>query len=133
MATLTVAALLVAVFSVMEIVATGSSLLLGIGATVATVAFVWLTLRANRDYKNLLSGSVRRSIPVVAQALLPRPKPNEIAIDTWQPESLPKQTYLQTGAIEIVEMAEVVSIEAEKTNEEIANLDEILRRRRHVG
>lgn len=51
--------------------------------------------------------------------------------NTFQPSVVPNQAYLKTGAIEIVELADVVSIEKGKS--EIDNIDEILRRRRHVG
>jgi predicted secreted protein len=133
LATLSIAAFIVSTFSVLEIVATGSSLPLGICASIATAVFVSFTFRANRSYKNLLSGSVRRTIPLNISINSSSPKRAEQIVDTWKPEALPKQVYLQTGAIEIVEMAEVVSIENEESKDEIANLDEILRRRRHVG
>lgn len=53
--------------------------------------------------------------------------------NTFQPSDIPSQNFLRTGAIEIVELAEVVSIEKEKPATEIDSIDEILRRRRHVG
>lgn len=57
----------------------------------------------------------------------------KVAFDSnsFQPSEIPNQGYLKTGAIEIVELADVVSIEKEKP--EIDSIDEILRRRRHVG
>lgn len=53
--------------------------------------------------------------------------------NTFQPSTVPSQNFLRTGAIEIVELAEVVSIEKEKPETQIDSIDEILRRRRHVG
>jgi hypothetical protein len=59
--------------------------------------------------------------------------PDQAVVDSnsFKPSEVPNQAYLKTGAIEIVELADVVSIDKEKT--EIDSIDEILRRRRHVG
>jgi hypothetical protein len=53
--------------------------------------------------------------------------------NSFKPSDVPSQNFLRTGAIEIVELAEVVSIETEKPETQIDSIDEILRRRRHVG
>jgi hypothetical protein len=50
---------------------------------------------------------------------------------SFQPSVVPNQAFLRTGAIEIVELADVIPIEKDKP--EIDSIDEILRRRRHVG
>ena len=85
-----------------------------------------------REYKE---DSIRRT----KQSKKTRPEVSVIEADvkanedsnTFQPSVVPNQGYLKTGAIEIVELADVVSIEKEKP--EIDSIDEILRRRRHVG
>lgn len=119
--------------SVLEVISTGTGLPVLIGSTLAFSVAAWLTVRAHRNYVELLSGSVRRAVPVVAPTK--RRNLDEVKTEdaTWKPEALPKQTFLQTGAIDIVELAEVVSLETEKPAEEVADIDEILRRRRHVG
>jgi hypothetical protein len=40
---------------------------------------------------------------------------------------------LKTGAIEIVDMADVVELEPRTQSPEVSSLDEIMRRRRHIG
>jgi hypothetical protein len=133
MATVASVSFVIAGLSVLEVVASGSALPLAIGSTLSTATFTWLTVKAHRKYVAVLSGTVRRAVPVSTPTRRSIP---EVATDeskTWQPDELPKQSYLQTGAIEVVELAEVVSIENEKQQEELANIDEILRRRRHVG
>ncbi len=119
--------------SVLEVIATGSGLPVLVVSALVLVAASWFTVKAHRKYISMLSGSVRRAVPVVA----PTKRRNLGDVQTeelsWKPETLPKQTFLQTGAIDIVELAEVVSIETEKPAEEVADIDEILRRRRHVG
>jgi hypothetical protein len=133
MATIASVSFVVAGLSVLEVVASGTALPLAIGSALSTATFTWLTLKAHRKYVAVLSGTVRRAVPVSTPTKRSIPEVATEETKTWQPEELPKQTYLQTGAIEIVELAEVVSIENEKQQEELANIDEILRRRRHVG
>ena len=133
MATIASVSFVVAGLSVLEVVASGTALPLAIGSALSTATFTWLTLKAHRKYVAVLSGTVRRAVPVSTPTKRSIPAVATEETKTWQPEELPKQTYLQTGAIEIVELAEVVSIENEKQQEELANIDEILRRRRHVG
>ena len=132
-ATFTAVAFLVSVLAVLEVVVAANGLPLAIGSVIATIIATWITVRSHRKYVALLSGSPRRVVPVSAPTKRSIPEVNESDLTTWQPDELPKQSYLQTGAIEIVELAEVVSIESEKSADEIANIDEILRRRRHVG
>lgn len=133
MATVASVSFVVAGLSVLEVVVSGSALPVAIGSAATTVLFTWLTVKAHRKYVSVLSGTVRRSVPVSSPTKRSIPEVKTVDEKTWQPDELPKQSYLQTGAIEIVELAEVVSIENEKQQEEISNIDEILRRRRHVG
>lgn len=119
--------------AVLEVIVAANGLPLAIGSVVTTLISGWLTVRANRRYVALLSGTPRRVVPVSAPIKRSIPEVKDTDSKTWQPDELPKQSYLQTGAIEVVELADVVSIENEKPAEESANIDEILRRRRHVG
>ena len=132
-ATFAVVAFVVSGLAVLEVVVAANGLPLAIGSVVTTGISTWLTVRSHRKYVGLLSGSPRRVVPVNAPIRRSIPEVNPTDLKTWQPDSLPKQSYLQTGAIEIVELAEVVSIEKEIPAKESANIDEILRRRRHVG
>jgi hypothetical protein len=131
--TVAVVALVVAGLSVLEVIATGTAIPLAIGSGVVFGLFTWLSVKSHGKYVGLLSGSIRRSVPVSAPIKRANSETEKTNVKVWQPEALPKQSYLQTGAIEVVELAEVVSIENEKPAEEIASIDEILRRRRHVG
>ena len=131
--TLSAVTFAVAGLSVLEVMATGTALPLAIGSGLSSGLFAWLSVKSHRKYVGLLSGSIRRSVPVSAPIKLANSESEQTVVNVWQPETLPKQSYLQTGAIEIVELAEIVSIENEKPVEEIASIDEILRRRRHVG
>lgn len=119
--------------SVLEVISTGTGLPVLIGSVLALAAGSWLTVRAHRKYVAVLSGSVRRAVPVMAP--IKRRNLDQVQNDdaTWKPETLPKQTFLQTGAIDIVELAEVVTFGRENPAEEVTDIDEILRRRRHVG
>lgn len=123
----------IAGLSVLEVISTGSGLPVLAGSAIVLAASSWLTVKAHVKYISMLSGSVRRAVPVVA----PTKRRNLGEVQTedlsWKPETLPKQTFLQTGAIDVVELAEVVSLDTEKPAEEVADIDEILRRRRHVG
>ena len=132
-ATVAAVTFVVSGLSILEVVVSGSALPLAVGSSVATVLFTWLTVKAHRKYVAVLSGTIRRAVPVSAPTKRSLPEVPSVETKTWQPDELPKQSYLQTGAIEVVELAEVVSIENEKQQEELANIDEILRRRRHVG
>lgn len=132
-ATLASASFVVAGLSVLEVVVSGSGLPLAIASTVATGLFTWLTVQAHGQYVIALTGNVRRAVPVSAPTKRSIPEVADTDSKVWQPEALPKQSYLQTGAIEIVELAEIVEIENDSKQTEAANIDEILRRRRHVG
>ena len=125
--------LVVSVLAVLEVIVAANGLPLAIGSAVSTVVSTLLAVRAHRKYVSLLSGTPRRVVPVNAPIKRSLPVANETDQKTWQPDELPKQSYLQTGAIEVVELADIVSIGSEETSDESANIDEILRRRRHVG
>jgi hypothetical protein len=132
-ATLTTAAFVVTGLSFLEFTTNGTGLPIALGATIATGAFGWLTVRTHNNYRALLSGSVKRVIPITPIPATKRAVLDKVEEKGWQPDELPKQSFLQTGAIEIVELAEVVAIEKIETAEEELKIDEILRRRRHVG
>lgn len=130
-ATLAAISFVVASLSILELATTGADLPLSIGSVALFAVFTWLTVRNNRVYSDIITGTSNRqmnySAPLTKKSL---PEQNE---NTWQPTTIPNQNFLRTGAIEVVELAEVVSIEDQKTSTEIGNIDEILRRRRHVG
>jgi hypothetical protein len=132
-ATLTTAAFVVAGLSFLEVATNGTGLPLAIGSIAGTGLFAWLTLRANRNYRALLSGATKRTIPITPMAPTKSASLETSEEKTWQPEELPKQSFLQTGAIEIVELAEVTELSKKENVEEDLKIDEILRRRRHVG
>jgi hypothetical protein len=131
--TLSLATTLVAVLSVLEFATTGAGLPALVSSALATVAFSALALRNNRNYKSLLKGSLRRNLVYTRPTVQAQDVKAEVRPETWQPDSLPKQTFLRTGAIDIVEFAEVVEIKSEPAATDVPELDEILRRRRHIG
>lgn len=130
-ATLAAISFVVAGLSILELATTGAGLPLSIGSVAVFALFTWLTVRNNRKYGEIISNTSSRNIsysaPLTKKSL---PEQNE---NTWQPDTIPNQNFLRTGAIEVVELADVVSLEEQKTSTEISNIDEILRRRRHVG
>lgn len=128
----TVVAFVVAGLSVLEFTVTGAGLPLAIGSVLITSVLTWFTYRAHINYRNQLTGSVRRSVPITTSTLATKNEQTQSSAG-WQPGTLPKQSYLQTGAIEIVELAEVVELETEPVAEQDIRIDEILRRRRHIG
>ena len=130
--TVTVVAFVVAGLSVLEFAVSATGLPLAIGSVIATAAGAWFTYRAHLKYRSQLTGSVRRSVPISSPVVAPISKAQEPQ-NTWQPENLPKQSFLQTGAIEVVDLAEVVKLETAATATTEISIDEILRRRRHVG
>ena len=131
-ASVSVTAFVVAGLSVLELAVSGSGLPMTIGSVAATAIGVWLTYRAHVNYREMLAGTVRRSVPISTPITTSVSTP-ALVQNTWQPESLPKQSFLQTGAIEIVELAEIVELESSDEVKPEISIDEILRRRRHVG
>lgn len=133
LATLAVAAFVISGLSFLEVANSGTGLPLALGSTAATIGFSWLTLRAHRSYRALLSGATKRTIPITPMAPTKRASLEATEEKSWIPGELPKQSFLQTGAIEIVELAEIAELPKKDVVEEDLSIDEILRRRRHVG
>lgn len=132
-ASISTAAFVLAGLSFLEVATTGTGLPLAIGSIAGTVGFSWLTLRAHRKYRALLSGATKRTIPITPMTPTKRATLQTVEDKSWQPGELPKQSFLQTGAIEIVELADISELPKQATVEEDLKIDEILRRRRHVG
>ena len=130
---LAIVALLVSALSWAEFFSSGSSLVLSIFSAVSSIGLAGLALRNHRNFRNLSAGSLRRDLPMTLtnnKSVGEEESKNENA---FEPELVPNQNFLRTGSIEIVDLAEVISIDEVKRNSEIGNLDEILRRRRHFG
>ncbi len=100
--TIDVISVVVAGLSVLEVIATGTALPLALGAGFSVAIFTWLSLKAHGKYVALLSGAIRRSVPISAPIKRAKSETEPADVKGWQPETLPKQSYLQTGAIEIV-------------------------------
>jgi hypothetical protein len=128
-ATVAAAGFVVAGLSALQVVSSGQGIALAISSVAVTLASTFFTIRSHRGYQGLLAGSVKRTIPLTSSKPTQRRNLDEAPSRSWNPESVPQQNFLKTGAIEIVELAEVVEIEPAK----IDNIDEILRRRRHIG
>lgn len=136
-ATFSTVAVVGAVFSVfagLDFAATGRSLVSGLLALSATALGSVLAISLNRKYKELLTSVATRQVPLTTPVapVIKRANLNEITND-FTPAEIPDQAYLKTGAIEIVELAEVVEISAEEETPKVESIDEIMRRRRHVG
>jgi hypothetical protein len=131
-AIISVVAFVVAGLAVLGFAVNGTGLPLAIGSVFVTGVTTWATYRAHQTYRAHLTGSVRRSVPISSPVAVPTTQPEQSA-NGWQPQALPKQSFLQTGAIEVVELAEVVDLEIERAAEQDIRIDEILRRRRHIG
>ena len=122
------------VFAGLDFAATGRSLVSGLLALSATALGSVLAISLNRKYKELLTSVATRQVPLTTPVapVIKRANLNEITND-FTPAEIPDQAYLKTGAIEIVELAEVVEISAEEETPKVESIDEIMRRRRHVG
>ena len=136
-ATFTTVAVLASVFTLfaaLDFFATGRSLISGLVAFAVTLLGSLLSISLNRQYKSLLSTVATRKVPLATPVapVIKRANLNEKNND-FKPVEIPGQAYLKTGAIEIVELAEVVELSEEKTSAKIESIDEIMRRRRHVG
>ena len=130
---LSVVALSVSVLAALEFAALGSGLTLAVGSGVGFLILLALTVRNHRKYATLVQDAVRRKIVYTrpnVQVEIPAPKNSSV---TWQPVEVPKQSFLKTGAIDIVELAEVVELEPRTEAPQLSSLDEIMRRRRHIG
>jgi hypothetical protein len=124
---------LIASLAFVEFATRGSALVMAVVASVSTLGLAVLAIRNNKSYRNLISGSVKRDLPITLTNNKAVTESGSVDSKTFHPGAVPNQNFLRTGAIEIVELAEVHSIEDSKPKTEIDNLDEILRRRRHVG
>ena len=134
-ATLAAVAAVFTVFATLDFLATGRSLVSGLASLTVTILGTVLSLSLNRKYKNLLATVATRKVPLSAPVVAPvikRSNLNEKNND-FKPVEIPDQAYLKTGAIEVVELAEVVELSEEKAETKIESIDEIMRRRRHVG
>lgn len=133
-ATLAAVAAVFTVFATLDFLATGRSLVSGLASLTVTILGTVLSLSLNRKYKNLLATVATRKVPLSAPIapVIKRSNLNEKNND-FKPVEIPDQTYLKTGAIEVVELAEVVELSEEKAETKIESIDEIMRRRRHVG
>ena len=132
--TVAVVGAVVSVFAGLDFAATGRSLVSGLLALSATALGSVLAISLNRKYKELLTSVATRQVPLTTPVapVIKRANLNEITND-FTPAEIPDQAYLKTGAIEIVELAEVVEISAEEETPKVESIDEIMRRRRHVG
>lgn len=116
-----------------EFATRGSAVVMAVAASVSTFGLTVLAIRSNKSFRNLSSGSVNRDLPITLTNNKARSESELVDSKTFEPGKVPNQNFLRTGAIEIVELADVVSLEESKPKTEIDDLDEILRRRRHVG
>jgi hypothetical protein len=133
-ATVAIVGAVFTVFAGLDFAATGRSLISGSIALAATALGSVLAISLNRKYKELLTSVATRQVPLTAPVapVIKRANLNEKTND-FKPVELPDQAYLKTGAIEIVDLADIVEISDEKQVPKIESIDEIMRRRRHVG
>ena len=130
--TVSLVGLLVAVLSWAEFASTGGALVPAIVATITAIGFSGLCIRNHKNFQSLAEGAVKRELPITLANSKAFSETQETA-NTFKPQVVPTQNFLKTGAIEIVEMAEVISLDEAKPKSEIDSIDEILRRRRHIG
>ena len=128
-----VIALSVAGLSWAEFASTSNSLILAISASVSAIALAGLSVRSHRQFAHYSEGSLRRDLPITLANNKIAEEPAPATVNGWKPDEVPNQKFLRTGAIEIVELADVVSIEDAKPKSDIDSIDEILKRRRHIG
>jgi hypothetical protein len=133
LAALALGSLSISVLSFLEFATVGSGLVLGIGTGLASVVLISLTVRNHRKYQTLVQDAVRRTIVFTRPSIAVKSLPSETNATAWQPTEVPKQGFLKTGAIEIVNLAEVVELDSRPDTSETSSLDEIMRRRRHIG
>ena len=128
-----VIALVVAGLSWADFATTSNSLPLAIFGSLFGLAFIAISIRSHRQFGSLSQDSVKRGLSITLTNNKIVEEPGSDITNSWKPDEIPNQKFLRTGAIEIVELAEVVSIEDAKPKSEIDSIDEILRRRRHIG
>lgn len=124
----------VGVFSTLDFFATGNNLWLVIGSLATAGLSGFLAVNQHNKYKSLLSQVAVREVPLATPAaeVIRRPQA-DLTDNSFTPEQVPSQVSLKTGAIEVVTFAEVVPISAAEPSSNIDSIEEILRRRRHVG
>ena len=133
-ATVAVVGAVFTVFAGLDFAATGRSLVSGLVALAATALGSVLAISLNRKYKELLTSVATRQVPLATPVAPVIKRANlEEKTNDFKPAEIPDQAYLKTGAIEIVELAEVVELIDEKESPKVESIDEIMRRRRHVG
>lgn len=133
-ATVAVVGAVFSVFATLDFFATGRSLVSGLVALSVTVMGLLLTFSLNRKYQELLTSVAVRQVPLSMPIapVIKRANLNEKNND-FTPIEIPGQAYLKTGAIEIVELADVVELSEVEASPKIESIDEIMRRRRQVG
>lgn len=133
-ATVAVVGAVFSVFATLDFFATGRSLVSGLVALSVTVMGLLLTFSLNRKYQELLTSVAVRQVPLSMPIapVIKRADLNEKNND-FTPIEIPGQAYLKTGAIEIVELADVVELSEVEASPKIESIDEIMRRRRQVG
>lgn len=130
---LSLVALLVSALAWAEFFSSGSSLVLAIVSSIASFGLITLAVRNHTNFRNLSAGSLKRDLPITLTNNKSLDEANTKNENAFEPDLVPNQNFLRTGSIEIVDLAEVISIDDAKVESEIGNLDEILRRRRHFG
>jgi hypothetical protein len=106
---------------------------LSIVSAISSVGLAILAIRNQSNFRNLSANSLKRDMPITltnSKTIEESESKNE---NSFEPGLVPNQNFLRTGSIEIVDLAEVISIDDAKPESEIGSLDEILRRRRHFG
>lgn len=133
-ATVAVVGAVFSVFATLDFFATGRSLVSGLVALSVTVMGLLLTFALNRKYQELLTSVAVRQVPLSMPIapVIKRANLNEKNND-FTPIEIPGQAYLKTGAIEIVELADLVELSEVEASPKIESIDEIMRRRRQVG
>lgn len=132
-AALALVAVLVSALSWVEFFTSGTSLVLSIVSAISSVGLAILAIRNQSNFRNLSANSLKRDLPITltnSKTIEESESKNE---NSFEPGLVPNQNFLRTGSIEIVELAEVISMDDAKPESEIGSLDEILRRRRHFG
>ena len=113
------------------------------GLAIIVVAALWFLVllpsfirgdqRSNSEARKKKSSSVRRDFPISLKNQKEASEPSVKNPNAFSPKEVPSQNFLRTGAIEVVQLADVIAINEAKPASEIDSLDEILRRRRHLG
>jgi len=115
------------------------------GLSIFVVALVWFLvfipsrinrsgqLKSREKNKKAKSQSKAKRRSVTIPQTMPAKEIPDVNPYAFKPNDVPSQSFLKTGSIEIVNLADVIDIEQAKRESDIDNIDEILRRRRHHG